>query len=121
MLINTLSKMCELAYIASMRKGPLAFDEGINELGEIHNKKYLEAMIFLIIDGFDSETVEEMAIAKYFAEGIKNYDGLQYIMMLVGCLGIQKGEHPVSIEEKLLHFIPDNIVMLYKSRVAKGI
>ena len=115
LLCKTVEIMCELTSIAR-HEGLLALEEAALELGEFHNKDYLNSIILLIVDGTDPKLVEELGTAKYFATGVSGFDALQYLIMLSGSLAIQAGENPRVIEEKLLSLVPDEVVRLYEQK-----
>lgn len=115
LLCETVEKMCELTWIAR-KDGLLALEEAAYELGELRNKDYLNSIILLIVDGTFPELVEELGTAKYFANSEEGFNGLQYLIMLSGCLAIQAGENPRVIEEKLLSLVPSEVVKEYKQK-----
>lgn len=78
------------------------------------SQKYMQNLIMLIVYGTDPKLVEEISFMKYMAKGARDYDGLEYLMQLVGGLAIQQGENPRVIEEKLLAMVPDEVENIFE-------
>lgn len=108
LLRKTVEKMCELSKLAK-HGGLLAFEEAAHELGDLHNKDFLSTIIILIVDGTQADLIEELSMAKYFAAGVEGFEGLQYLIMLYGCLAIQSGDNSRVIEEKILSLIKGSL------------
>lgn len=115
LLCETIEKMLELANVAR-EEGLLALTgPGVN-LEELHNKEFLNSMITLITDGIDPDLFVEISTTKYFSTNLEDFDALQYIIMLTGCLAIQAGENPRLIEEKLLSLVPMEVEEEYRRK-----
>ena len=109
LLWDTVNRFIKLSSIAR-REGLLALEMEADNLGDLHNGKYLSQLIKFIVDGTDPDMVSEIAELKYFASDFSDVERLQYLMMIVGCLSMQDGENPRVIEEKLKAFIPNELI-----------
>lgn len=58
LLQKTISKMCELTWIAR-KEGLLALEEAAYNPEEFRNKEYLNSIILLIVDGTDQNLVRQ--------------------------------------------------------------
>lgn len=105
----------ELAYLSHIgrRDGLLALEEAACEMDK---KTYLNIMIMLIVDGTDPKLIEEICYMKYMANGYKVYEGLEYMMQMIGVLAIQRGENPRIIEERLLAMVPSEVEQIFRKR-----
>jgi len=108
--VKTMYMLCGVA----RREGLLSLENKAMELEEEKPYSYLKGMIMLIVDGTDPELVEEVCLAKYYAEGMRGFKGLTYLVYMIGILGIQASDNPRIIEEKLLAFVPDETVEIYR-------
>ncbi|MGN0339226.1 MAG: hypothetical protein ACI4D0_01895 [Lachnospira sp.] len=94
--------------------GLLVLEETACELEDKNGNNYLKAMIMLIVDGTEPQLVEDISAARYFSNGLNGYEGLQYLVFLVGSLAIQAGENPRVVEEKVLALLPEHISSEYR-------
>lgn len=106
----------EINYLSNVgrKQGLLALEEAVCDLDD--SKKNLKNMMMLIVDGTDPAMVEEICLMRYMASGYKAYQGLVYLMQMVGSLAIQQGENPRVIEEKLLAMVPESTYDMFKER-----
>lgn len=100
----------EITYLSNVgrKEGLLALECAAYDMDK-SSQKYMKNLIELIVDATDPILVEEICLMKYIANGAKEYDGLVYLMQLVGGLAIQQGENPRVIEEKLLAMIAEDM------------
>lgn len=63
----------------------------------------------LIVDGYDWNDVEEIALFRYFADGSVGFDALKKLIILIGAQAIQAGESSHLIEERLRAMISSDI------------
>ena len=115
LLAATTEKVLELCNLAR-KEGLLALEEETQNLEELQNEKHLKSMMMLIVDGTDPELVEEISTARMFASNMQGAEELNYLIMLMGCLSLQRGENPRIIEEKLLALLPEEAVDVYRER-----
>ncbi len=108
--VEIIIKFCNMA----RKGGLLVLEETACELEDKNGNNYLKAMIMLIVDGTEPQLVEEISAARYFSNGLNGYEGLQYLVFLVGSLAIQAGENPRVIEEKVLALLPEHISSEYR-------
>ena len=113
-LVEIVNKICELSVVVR-NYGLLALEDGISDIDNIYNGKYLKAMIELVIDGTDPVIIEEISTAKYFSADLSGYEALHYLTMMFGTISLQEGENPNIIEEKLLSMLPEGTVNLYRT------
>ena len=118
LLAATTEKVLELCNLAR-KEGLLALEEETQNLEELQNEKHLKSMMMLIVDGTDPELVEEISTARMFASNMQGAEELNYLIMLIGCLSLQRGENPRIIEEKLLALLPKEAVDVYRERQKK--
>ena len=118
LLAATTEKVLELCNLAR-KEGLLALEEETQNLEELQNEKHLKSMMMLIVDGTDPELVEEISTARMFASNMQGAEELNYLIMLMGCLSLQRGENPRIIEEKLLALLPEEAVDVYRERQKK--
>ena len=107
----------EVTYLSNVgrKEGLLALECAAYDMDK-SSQKYMKNLIELIVDGTDPVLVEEISLMKYIANNAKAYEGLAYLMQLVGGLAIQQGENPRVIEEKLLAMIPDEAEDIFRKR-----
>lgn len=107
----------EITYLSNIgrKEGLLALECTAFNMDK-SSKKYMKMLIELIVDGTDPMLVEEICLMKYMANGFQAYDGLEYLMQMVGGLAIQQGENPRLIEEKLLAMVPDEVENIFRKR-----
>ena len=118
LLLETFEKMMELTNI-SRKEGLLSLEETCNKLEDIGSNIYLKTMIMLVVDGTDPELVEQLCLSRYFSLNLDGYEGLQYLVMMIGCLAIQAGENPRIIEEKLRAMIPEGVADALQKKHSK--
>lgn len=118
-LLETIDEIVHLSNVGR-KEGLLALECTAYEMVE-SSKKYIKNMIELVVDGTDPKLVEEICLMKYMANGIKAYEGLEYMLQMVGILAIQQGENPRVIQEKLLAMIPDEAEDIFRKREAEEI
>lgn len=76
-------------------------------------------MIYLVTDGADPELVEELCLARYFSSCLDGFDALQYLIMFIGSIAIQNGEHPRLVENRFLMCIPEDVSDKYNKKEHK--
>ena len=106
-LLDEIEKICNLGMIGR-KEGLLALEAEIYEKEDIY-EKYLKQMVTLIVDGTSPELVEEILLMQYMTKGFGTYEGLIYLLQMVGILSIQAGENPRVTEEKLLAMVSDRV------------
>ncbi len=112
-------------YAAVMELSALAQREGLYSLereGTVDYDKYplgnyLKRMIMSVVDGGSAKEIEELAMTLYFSSNLKNGQKLLILMYLNGCIGIQYGESPRIIEERLAAMLPKKITEDYKEKM----
>jgi len=113
-LVEIVDKICELSVVVR-NYGLLALEDGVSDIDNIYNSKYLKAMLAMVVDGTDPVIIEEISTAKYFSADLSGYEALHYLTMMFGTIAIQEGENPKIIEEKLLSMLPEGAVILYQT------
>ena len=104
-LSKAIAKVMEFGEIA-WKKGLIELEEETWRLDMGTSERYLKTMTMLVVDGTDSDQIEEISMLRYFAEGLTGFEALRYLIYLVGILTIQRGENPHIIEEKLHAMMP---------------
>ena len=66
-------------------------------------------MLTLVVDGTDPEQLKEICLERYFIRNLQAYEGLEYLMLMVGSLALQAGEYPLLIEEKICNMLPEDL------------
>ena len=118
LLIDTVSKVCELA--STMSRGELLeLELAADNLEEGIYKKYLKDMILYICDGTDPDIMEELCILRYFSSNISGYEALAYILMMTGTLDMQDGYNPGIIQEILCAMLPEEAGRIYEEHKKK--
>lgn len=113
-LLDTIDEIVYLGFVGR-KEGLLALEEATFHLKN-HNPKNLKQMIMLIVDGTDPLLVEEICLMRYISSGYKAYEGVEYMIQLVGILAMQAGENPRVIQEKLLAMVPEAVVDMFRER-----
>lgn len=54
-----------------------------------------------------------------FADELQEYEGLEYLMILVGVRAIQEGEKPTLINKKIRQLLPDEISKMKYEQLRK--
>lgn len=93
--------------------GLLALEDFADDLqADFTNRDALKEMIMLVVDGVFPEQVEEISLQKYFINNLQAYEGLEYLMLLVGVRAIQEGEKPNLIHKKIRQLLPDEVIVM---------
>ena len=79
----------------------------IGVAGEASVRRYFFHMLQLIVDGADSQEIEQICMAEYFSAGMRGYDALQYLVYFAAAHAIQTGVHHRVIEEELVAMLPE--------------
>ena len=78
----------------------------ISDTEGMEGHEFLKEMIGYVCDIEDYETVKNLAITNYFADGPREYEAMVYLEYIVGFLSIKAGEHPGTTAHKILAMIP---------------
>ncbi len=123
LIIKTIGDMRHLSNVAR-KEGLLSLEEAAAEMESMHQGEMLKMMILLIVDGTDPVLVDEICGLRFFADDLKGFDALQYILMARAALAIQAGQNPRVIDELMISAIPEYIRERYrakkKEKEAKG-
>lgn len=89
--------------------GLLALEDDLDKvrLSVEGSLSFFKTGMLLVIDGTDPETVVEILTFKIMAGNYKGLPLLMRCIILEGVMGIQAGENPGILAEKLLSFFPD--------------
>lgn len=74
----------------------------------------LSDMILAVIDGNEPKLVEDFALLRYSAKGLRGVEGWIFLIYLLGTLQIQAGENEMRTEQKLLAMMPKEAEELYQ-------
>ena len=116
LLVDTVRKLIDLSYVAR-KEGLLALEEKAGVLPDTNGYDTLKMLLMLIVDGTDPDLVEEMALMKYFASGVKGYRALQHLIMMIGVADIQAGANPRVFEEKIILALPKHLAEAERRRL----
>ncbi len=113
-LIDTMETLYEFRRIAE-KEGILYLEEACDEIKDkLPNGNHLADIVLLLVDGFDTEEIEDIALLKYCASNLSDYAALQYLMMLAGVLCIKKDTARWGIMHKLKYMLPEEIMKEYE-------
>ena len=113
-LIDTMDTILEYRRIAE-RDGLLALEEVSYETKDkLPNGEYLADIVLLLVDGFDAEEIEDIALLRYCTSKLSDYAALQYLMMLAGILYIRKDLTKRVMIHKLKYILPEEIMEMYE-------
>ncbi|MBE5848544.1 MAG: hypothetical protein E7298_00070 [Lachnospiraceae bacterium] len=105
----------ELSSLAR-KEGLLAIDEDNFDYSKYPLGDYLKRLIMCVVDGAESEEIEERGMTLYASSNHSNIDRLLLLVYLNGCLSIKNRENPRIMGDKLEAMIPKKILAVYKER-----
>lgn len=113
-LMDGIKKVSEIAEVAK-RHGLLALKQDVQEKDEDPAWNYLIFLCGVIVDGTDPKSTEEMAFMRYYADDYTGYEGLLYLLYMMGMLEMQKGTNPHTIKQLALSLVPENVREAYEA------
>ena len=91
-------------------EGLIMLEDSIYEMKTVFTcREHFKKMLTLVVDGTDPEQVKEICLERYFIRNLQAYEGLEYLMLMVGSLALQAGEYPLLIEEKICNMLPEDL------------
>ncbi|MBE5951187.1 MAG: hypothetical protein E7260_06270 [Lachnospiraceae bacterium] len=116
LFINAVDILLQLHRIA-FKEGLLQLEEVAMHFGDdVPYHQYLSDMIIAVIDGNEPKLVEDFALLRYSAKGLRGVEGWVFLIYLLGTLQIQAGENEMRTEQKLLAMMPKEAEELYQKR-----
>lgn len=109
-LILVLHQVALKEGLLQLEEAAMSFDDSI----PYHH--YIADLILSVVDGIDPQSIEDDALLRYSAKGLKGVEGWLYLIYLLGALLIQAGEPDRRIEHKLLAALPREAEELYRKQ-----
>ena len=111
-LVEGIRRVVEIAEVAK-RHGLLALRQDVQEKEDDPAWNYLLFICGVVVDGTDPKATEEMAFMRYYADDHKEYEGLLYLLYMMGLLEMQKGTNPHTIKQLALSLVPEAVREAY--------
>jgi hypothetical protein len=105
-IIDAINVVSSSAIIAR-KEGLLSLEEYVSQMdSNVALSRFYNELIMLVVDGTDSELVEEISLYKLISFGLTDVEKVAGIIYLLGGLSIQQGENPRVLEQKLRALVP---------------
>ena len=106
---NAVGELLRLAEI-SRHEGLMDLDYELENMdGSLLLKEELGKIITLIVNGTVSDMIEEISLKRYYSRAYSGTEAVIFLLYLDICLEIQRGEHPLLMEENIRAILPEEL------------